>query len=170
MSTASSPATEAKYHGTAKHDRDSIAIVVSRWNAEITEKLAEAAIATLQAHGVKAKNIKKHYVPGSYELPLAASHLASLKAFDAVICLGCIIKGETPHNAYISQAIAASLITVALKNHLPVIFGVLTPNDMQQAVDRAGGKYGNKGEEAAIAALEMIDLLSTQPDEIAFLG
>lgn len=174
MSSASRSHQEGHYNGNAAHDRDKIAIVISRWNSNVTEAMAKGAAKTLEAHGVKSKNIKKYYVPGSFELPLAARHLASLEMFDAIICLGCIIKGDTKHNEYISQAVANALMNVGLKNKLPVIFGVLTPDSLEQAIARAGGPDGtapgNKGDEAAVAALEMIDLLSIQAEELSFMG
>ncbi|MCK6616520.1 MAG: 6,7-dimethyl-8-ribityllumazine synthase [Cyclobacteriaceae bacterium] len=132
------------------------AIVVSKWNEEITEALYAAASASLQAHGVKQKNILRQNVPGSFELTLGALRMAEQKDVDAVICLGCVIKGETPHFDYICQAVAYGLTEVSLKTRKPVVFGVLTTLNKQQAYDRAGGKYGNKGEEAALTAMQMV--------------
>ncbi len=132
------------------------ALVVSRWNEEVTEALFQAAVATLTAHG--AGRIIRQNVPGSFELSLGALKMAQKKEVDAVICLGCVIQGETPHFDYICQAIAYGLTEVALKTGKPVIFGVLTTLNKQQAYDRAGGKLGNKGEEAALAAIEMLGL------------
>ncbi len=135
--------------------RKTIAIVVSRWNEEITEALYQAAYTTLKAHG--AGRIIRKNVPGSFELSLGARNLARQKNIDAVICLGCVIQGETPHFNYICQAVAYGLTEVALQTGKPVIFGVLTTFNRQQALDRAGGKFGNKGEEAALAAIEMLN-------------
>jgi len=133
-----------------------IAIVVSEWNDEITDALYQGTIETLKSKGVTAENIVKKQVPGSFELSLGAQKMAMIDDINAIICLGCVIQGETRHFEFISSAIANGITEVALKYNKPVIFGVLTTDTLQQAMDRAGGKYGNKGEEAAIAALRMI--------------
>ncbi len=133
-----------------------IGIVVSEWNDQVTDSLLSAANEVLLSHGAKAKNIFIKYVPGSFELPLAAQYLASQKNIEAVICLGCVIQGETRHFDFICEAVANGIINVSLKYNKPVIFGVLTTNNIQQALDRAGGKHGNKGEEAAITAIKML--------------
>jgi 6,7-dimethyl-8-ribityllumazine synthase len=135
-----------------------IGIVVAEWNFEITSKLAEGAVDTLKKHGVSSDNIFLKYVPGSFELSLGAQYFAELDNVDGVIMLGCVIKGETPHFDYICQGVTAGTTTLNLKYNKPFVFGVLTTNSMQQAKDRAGGKYGNKGDEAAIAAIKMINL------------
>jgi 6,7-dimethyl-8-ribityllumazine synthase len=122
------------------------AIVVADWNEDITEALYEAAVMSLTTHGVPKKNIIRKNVPGTFELSLGA-----------VICLGCVIQGETPHFDYICQAVAYGLTEVNLKTKKPVVFGVLTTLNKQQAIDRAGGKYGNKGEEAALTAISMLN-------------
>ena len=132
------------------------AIIIAEWNEEITEALYSGAYSTLIKHGAKVENIHKHYVPGAYELTLGAQYFAQKESIDAVICIGCVIQGETKHNDYINHAVAQGLTTVSLKYTKPVIFGVLTPNTKQQALDRAGGKYGNKGDEAAITAIKML--------------
>ena len=130
-------------------------IVVSEWNAEITESLYAGAVDTLLQNGASKDNIIKKLVPGSYELTLGAQWLAKGDS-DAVICLGCVIQGETPHFDYICQAVANGITNVGLKYDKPVIFGVLTTLDFQQALDRAGGKHGNKGDEAAATAIKML--------------
>jgi len=135
-----------------------IAIVVSEWNEEITDSLYEGAANTLVQNGIQKKNIIKSYVPGSFELSLGAQKMAKKKNVDAVICLGCVIQGETRHFEFICQSVAQGLKDVALKFDKPVIFGVLTTDTFQQALDRAGGKYGNKGDEAAITAIKMLNL------------
>ena len=135
-----------------------IGIVVSEWNDQITDSLLLAAHEVLSSHGAKSKNIIIKYVPGSFELPLAAQFLASQKDIDAVICLGCVIQGETRHFDFICDAVANGITSVGLKFNKPVIFGVLTTNNIQQALDRAGGKHGNKGEEAAFTAVKMLSL------------
>ena len=134
------------------------AILVSEWNADVTEALFEGAYQTLLQYGAKAENIVRGNVPGSYELSLGAQWFAQRDDVDAVIALGCVIQGETKHNDYINHAVAQGLTNVSLKTNKPVIFGVLTPNDQQQALDRAGGQHGNKGEEAAMTAIKMLGL------------
>lgn len=131
-------------------------IVVSEWNSEITEALFSGAVETLLQNGAKKENIVRRTVPGSYELTLGAQWLAKEDDIDAVICLGCVIQGETPHFDYICQAVANGITNVALKYDKPIIFGVLTTLNMQQALDRAGGKHGNKGDEAAATAIKML--------------
>lgn len=133
-----------------------IGLVVSEWNDQITDSLLSAAHEVLISHGAKPKNINIKYVPGSFELPLAAQFLASQKDIDAVICLGCVIQGETRHFDFICDAVANGITSVGLKYNKPIIFGVLTTNNIQQALDRAGGIHGNKGEEAAITAIKML--------------
>jgi len=135
-----------------------IAIVVSEWNEEITESLYAGAYQSLIQNGTPKKNIVRLNVPGSFELSLGAQKMAQKKNVDAVICLGCVIQGETRHFEFICQSVAQGLKDVALKYDKPVIFGVLTTDTYQQAVDRAGGKYGNKGDEAAITAIKMLNL------------
>ena len=135
-----------------------IAIVISEWNEEITDSLYEGAFNTLVQHGIQKQNIIKAYVPGSFELSLGAQKMARKKNVDAVICLGCVIQGETRHFEFICQSVAQGLKDVALKFDKPVIFGVLTTDTFQQALDRAGGKYGNKGDEAAITSIKMLNL------------
>lgn len=133
-----------------------IGIVVSQWNAEITEALLEGAQTALVAAGVKKRNIQVITVPGSFELPLAAQRLVRHKRIDGVIALGCVIKGETPHFDYICQAVSQGIMRVGLDSAKPVAFGVLTVLNKIQALDRAGGKLGNKGEEAALTVLHMV--------------
>ncbi|GJM59627.1 MULTISPECIES: 6,7-dimethyl-8-ribityllumazine synthase [Persicobacter] len=132
------------------------AIVVSEWNEEVTEALYKGAKETLLVNGVSEKNIIRKNVPGSYELSLGAQWMAQRADVDAVICLGCVIQGETKHFDFINQAVAIGITEVNLKFNKPVIFGVLTPDTQEQALDRAGGKHGNKGDEAAITAIKML--------------
>ncbi len=132
------------------------AIVVSEWNQEITGALYAGAMATLLQHGAAKENITTKNVPGSFELTLGAQWMAQKKEIDAVICLGCVIQGETRHFDFICKAVADGITNVGLKFNKPIIFGVLTPDSQQQALDRAGGKYGNKGDEAAITAVKML--------------
>lgn len=132
------------------------AIVVSEWNEEVTEALFSGAYQTLVDHGAKKENIIRKNVPGSFELTLGAQWCAQDESIDAVLCLGCVIQGETRHFDFICDAVAHGITQVGLKYNKPVIFGVLTPNTQKQAMDRAGGKHGNKGDEAAITAIKML--------------
>ncbi len=133
-------------------------IVVSDWNREITRALLEGAVKTLKKHGAKSKNIVVRHVPGSFELTLGAQFLAEYDDLDAVICLGCVIQGETPHFTFICQGVTQGITQLNMEYNIPFIFGVLTTLNLQQAVDRAGGKHGNKGDEAAITAIKMAAL------------
>ena len=133
-------------------------LVVAEWNKDLTDTLCKGAYDTLLKHGAKPEHIHRNTVPGSFELSLGAQFLAQSTEIDAVICLGVVIKGETKHDDYICHAVAQGLTNVALKYNKPVIFGVVTTNDEQQAWDRAGGKHGNKGVEAAAAAIQMLGL------------
>ena len=133
-------------------------IVVAEWNEEITEALYEGAVEVLLKHGIPSKNIIRNNVPGTFELSLGAQWLAAKDNIDVVICLGCVIQGETRHFDFICQAVATGITEVNLKYNKPVIFGVLTTDNKDQAFDRAGGKHGNKGDEAAITALKMLAL------------
>lgn len=136
-------------------------IVVSEWNQEITEALLNGAYNTLVKHGAKEENILVVRVPGSFELTHGARHLIKKTDVDAVICLGCVIKGDTPHFDYVCQGVTQGITQLNVKYKKPVIFGVLTTNDEQQAKDRAGGKLGNKGDEGAITAIKMVSLVKT---------
>ena len=131
-------------------------IVVSEWNHEITSALLRGAQSTLIKHGAKEQNIAVHYVPGSFELPLAAQTLLEKTKVHAVICLGSVIQGETKHFDFVCEACSQGIKDVALKYNKPVIFGVLTDNKLQQSIDRSGGRHGNKGDEAAITAIKMV--------------
>ncbi|SEK22418.1 6,7-dimethyl-8-ribityllumazine synthase [Parapedobacter koreensis] len=133
-------------------------IVVSQWNSEVTGRLLAGAYDSLQKHGAQEEHITVVQVPGSYELTSGADILLRNSQLDAIICLGCVIQGETKHFDYICSAVAHGITHVALKYNKPVIFGVLTTDNLQQAMDRAGGKHGNKGEEAAVTAIQMAAL------------
>lgn len=135
-----------------------LGLVVAEWNPEITFSLRDGCIDTLKKYGVKETDIELLYVPGTFEIPAGARILLGATDVDAVIGLGCVIKGDTNHNEYINQAVAHGLTQLSISSGKPMIFGVLTPNNMEQAYDRAGGKYGNKGVEAAITALKMVAL------------
>jgi len=136
-----------------------LGIVVAEWNNEITFAMRDAAIETLCEHGVKDGDIIMRHVPGSFELTAGAQMMAYYTPLvDAIICIGCVIRGETPHFDYICQGVTVGLTQVSIKYGIPVIFGLLTTNDLQQALDRAGGKHGNKGVEAAVTAIKMAAL------------
>ena len=157
---ASSLKNLSKYNDKSVPSAEKMAfgIVVSEWNSKITHALYEACYDTLIKHGANEDKIFTEQVPGTFELPVGAKILASNEKLDAIICLGCVIKGETPHNEYINQAVATGLVQLSILHSKPFIFGVLTPNTEQQAKDRAGGKHGNKGVEAAITAIRMAAL------------
>ncbi len=133
-----------------------IGIVVSKWNDSITNALLEGALSTLLAANVNREDIIINEVPGTFELPFGAQRMLKAIKLDAVICLGCVIQGETRHFDFICDATANGIMRVSLDNELPVIFGVLTTDTMQQAVDRSGGLHGNKGIEAAATALQLL--------------
>ncbi|EQB63742.1 MAG: 6,7-dimethyl-8-ribityllumazine synthase [candidate division Zixibacteria bacterium RBG-1] len=134
------------------------AIVVSRFNEFITQKLLEGALDCLTRHNTEEKNITVVWVPGAFEIPLMAQKLAKSRKFSAVICLGAILRGETPHFEFISNQVAVNIGKVALESDLPVIFGVITTENLEQAIERAGSKAGNKGWESALTAIEMANL------------
>jgi 6,7-dimethyl-8-ribityllumazine synthase len=140
---------------------DRFAIVVSRFNETITARLLTGAAETLQRHGVTAENITVDWVPGAFELPIICDRLAASGKYVAVIAIGAVIQGETSHHEYINAAVAHGLMQTGLTHGLPVLFGVLTCHSMEQALDRAGGKAGNKGVEAALAAIETVNVLRT---------
>jgi 6,7-dimethyl-8-ribityllumazine synthase len=135
-----------------------IGIVVADWNAEITHALMNGAVDFLKGKGLKDKHIHVEFVPGAYELPLAAQWMGVRKDIDAVITIGCVIQGDTPHFDFICDACAHGVMDVALFTNKPIIFGVLTTLNLKQAQERAGGKHGNKGVEAAETALKMLQL------------
>jgi 6,7-dimethyl-8-ribityllumazine synthase len=130
-------------------------IVVAEWHHEITGAMLEGARSTLIKHGAKAENILVYFVPGSFELTYSAKWLAENRNFDVIICIGCIIQGETRHFDFICQSVTQGITQLNINYNIPFIFGVLTTQNLQQAIDRAGGKHGNKGDEAAITAIKM---------------
>ena len=135
------------------------AVVVAKFNDFVTAKLAAAAREALLEHGVKAEDVVEIAVPGAFELPLAAKAAADTGRYDAVICVGAVIRGGTPHFDYVAGECARGVANVPLVTGVPAIFGVLTTDDVEQATERAGGSMGNKGRDAALAALEMVNLL-----------
>ena len=149
----------------------SFGIVCAEWNENITTALYSGCLETLLKNGAQQNNIYSIWVPGTFELPVGAKMLAQTHKLDAVICIGCVIKGETSHNEYINLSVANALQQMSVVSGKPFIFGVLTPNDMQQALDRAGGIHGNKGDEAAVTAIKMAALkksLSEPEKKIGF--
>ncbi|MGA1864183.1 MAG: 6,7-dimethyl-8-ribityllumazine synthase [bacterium] len=135
-----------------------IGIVVSRFNDFITHKLLAGALDALTRHGAEDKDIQIVKVPGAFEIPYAAAKMARRNAYDTIICLGAVIRGETPHFEYISAEVTKGIAKIALDTNIPVIYGVITTENIEQAVERAGTKAGNKGWDAAMAAMEMVDL------------
>lgn len=161
------------YHNLSSYDAASVpngsdmrvGIVVSEWNENITKALMEGAYKTLVKHGVKEENILIDFVPGSFELIFGAKHLVENKEIDAVITLGCVVRGDTPHFDYVCSGVTQGIADMNIRYDIPFIFGLLTTDDMQQAEDRAGGKHGNKGDECAITALKMIDFYRRNLEE-----
>lgn len=163
------------YQGDLTNGRGRFAIVVSRFNPSITSRLLDGAVETLTARGVADDQIDVAWTPGAFEIPTVAERMAASGRYAAVICLGAVIRGETPHDQYINLAVSTSLAQIGVRQGLPVIFGVLTCNTLEQAVARSGGQSGrkgkdleesgvsNKGVEAAEAALEMVSLLARLP-------
>ena len=142
-----------------------VALVVSRFNEPVTTRLLAGARSALERHGVREEDIDVAWVPGAFELPLVARRLAESRRYDAVACLGAIIRGETPHFDYIAAETARGIGQVAQDTGVPTIFGVLTPNTLEQAMERAGGKVGDKGYDAAVTAIEMATLMQRlRPD------
>jgi 6,7-dimethyl-8-ribityllumazine synthase len=133
-------------------------IIVSQFNDFVTRKLHEGALACFKAHRVTASRVESFSCPGSFELPQVAKHLAATGRYDALICLGCVIRGETPHFTYVATEVAHGIEKVALDTGVPITFGVLTTDTPKQALERAGGKVGNKGWDAALGAIEMATL------------
>jgi 6,7-dimethyl-8-ribityllumazine synthase len=134
------------------------AIVASRWNDFITTQLVEGAVAAFERLGAEEKSVEVYRIPGAFEIPLLALKVARSKKFDAVVCLGTIIRGQTPHFEYIASEVARGIAQVALETGVPAIFGVVTADTVDQAIDRAGVKLGNKGYEAAMTAVELVTL------------
>lgn len=155
MATAQTTSLDFLYEKIVPKKPYKIAILTARWNWEITGKLMEGAVSFLESCG--GVEIVKHFVPGAYELTIGSQKIAQKPDIDAVISIGCLVKGDTPHFDYICQAVSQGLTNVCIKYDKPVIFGVLTTNTMQQALDRAGGVLGNKGAEAAATALQVLN-------------
>ena len=159
MATAYQNLSEYDFNSVPDASEMNIGIVVAEWNKNITEKLLEGACNTLEKHGVKPENIVVKRVPGSFELTFGAKRLAETKELDAVIVLGCVVRGDTPHFDYVCSGVTQGITELNATTDTPVIYGLITTNNMQQAEDRAGGKLGNKGDECAITAIKMIDFI-----------
>ena len=149
------------YEGNISGKKLKFAIVVARFNEFITSKLLSGALDALKRHDTPEENISVVWVPGSFEIPLVAKKLASTKNFDAVICLGAVIRGETTHYDYVCNEVSKGIAQVGLQSGVPTIFGIVTTENIQQAIERAGTKSGNKGFDAAISAMEMANLLKS---------
>lgn len=145
--------------GNLVADDASFAVVVSRFNEFLTERLLEGALDALKRHGADMDRVTVAWCPGSYEIPLVAKKLAESKAYDAVICLGAVIRGATPHFDLVAGGVSSGAARVMLDTGVPVIFGVITTDTIEQAIERAGTKAGNKGAESAVTAIEMVNLL-----------
>lgn len=168
------------YQGDTSAATGRYAIVVARFNETITRRLLDGAVETLTAHGVPSDQIEVAWVPGAFEIPLVARRMAATRFYQAVICLGAVIRGETTHDEHINRAVSLALVKIGLRYGVPVIFGVLTCKTLEQANARSGGeagthgkdqpgsRVGNKGIEAAEAALEMVSLLSQLPVDVPF--
>ncbi len=139
---------------------EQFAIVVTRFNDFVTSRLLDGAVDSLKRHGCADENITIVRVPGSFEIPMVAMRLAESTKYSAIICLGCLIRGETPHFEYISAEVSKGIAMVGMETSIPTTFGVITADTLEQAVHRAGSKAGNKGAEAALAAIELVNVLS----------
>jgi 6,7-dimethyl-8-ribityllumazine synthase len=158
MSSAHQNLSSTKMVNITNVDHFSFTIITAQWNKEITGALEKACLDTLLANGVKPENIQQLEVPGAWELTSAAKMVVDINTASAVICIGAVIKGDTPHFEYICQGVTNGLAQLCATQAIPVIYGVLTVNNLQQALDRCGGIHGNKGDEAAITALQMASL------------
>jgi 6,7-dimethyl-8-ribityllumazine synthase len=154
-----------EFRGEASAPGQRVAVAVARFNELVTRGLLDGALEGLRANGVADDEVDVVWVPGAFELPVAARRLASSRTYDAVICLGAVIRGETPHFDHVAGQAAAGIREAAVATGVPVIFGVLTTETLEQALARAGGDHGNKGWDAAAAALEMVSLLEQLPKE-----
>jgi 6,7-dimethyl-8-ribityllumazine synthase len=150
-------------HGKLTADGQRFAIVVSRFNEFITAKLLGGAMDVLKRHGCEDENLTCVHVPGAFELPFVAKRLAESGSYDAVICLGCVLRGHTPHFEYVAGEVTRGISRVATTTGVPTIYGVITADTLEQAVERAGSKAGNKGADAALSAIEMVSLLKQLP-------
>jgi len=148
------------YKGKITAEGIKFGIVVSRYNEFITSRLLEGALDALRRHGARDENIEIAWVPGSFEVPAVASRMIKTNKFHAIICLGVVIRGATPHYELVSGQVARGIATLGMQSNIPVIFGIVTADTLEQAIERAGTKAGNRGWDAAVAAMEMVDLYS----------
>lgn len=146
--------------GLLKAENKKFGIVVSRFNELISRKLLEGALDCLIRHGASNDDIEIAWVPGSFEIPVAAKKMVLKRKYDAVICLGAVIRGDTPHNQYIASEVTKGIAQVSMESGLPIAYGVITPDTLEQAIERAGTKGGNKGWDAALSAIEMASLFA----------
>jgi 6,7-dimethyl-8-ribityllumazine synthase len=153
--------TNKTYEGMLLGEGLKFGVVVARFNDFITNKLLDGALDSLLRHGVIEEDIEIAWVPGSFEVPLAAQKMANTKKYDAVICLGAVIRGGTPHFEYVASEVTKGIAMVSLNTGLPVIYGIITADTLEQAIERAGTKQGNEGSKAAITAIEMANLMNT---------
>ncbi len=158
MSTANKNLSDYDPKSIPSANEMRFAIIVSEWNKDITFALLKGAQNTLIRHGANSNHIMVEFVPGSFELTAGARMAAETGIFDAIICLGCVIRGETPHFDYICSGVTQGITALSVNYDIPFVFGILTTNTIEQAIDRAGGKHGNKGDEAAITAIKMVAL------------
>jgi 6,7-dimethyl-8-ribityllumazine synthase len=161
------------YHNLSSYDPATVpdgadmtvGIVVSEWNGNITGPMLDGAYNTLKKHGMKEENILIDFVPGSFELIFGAKHIAEYRSVDAVIVIGCVVRGDTPHFDYVCSGVTQGIADMNINYDIPFIFGLLTTDTMRQAEDRAGGEYGNKGDECAVTALKMIEFYRRNLEE-----
>ncbi len=158
MSSKDKNLSQRSHNASINLSTSHIAVITADWNDDITHPMRDQCIEKLLSYGAVSENITQIEVPGAFELPGAAKMILSNQKVDAVICIGCVIKGETKHDEYISNAVATGIMNLSVISGKPIIFGVLTPNDHQQALDRAGGQHGNKGIEAADTCAKMLHL------------
>jgi 6,7-dimethyl-8-ribityllumazine synthase len=154
-----------EFEGQLRPPPGRFGVVVARYNESITRRLLAGATETLAAHGVADADIEVAWVPGAFEIPLVAARMANSRRYLAVLCLGAVIRGETTHDQHINQAVSQQLASLAVESQVPVMFGVLTCNSLEQAIQRAGGSVGNKGSECAEAAIQMANLLEQMKSE-----
>ncbi|MDR2914796.1 MAG: 6,7-dimethyl-8-ribityllumazine synthase [Tannerella sp.] len=159
MATAYQNLSSYDFNSIPDASKMRVGIIVSEWNSSITEKLLKGACGTLEKHGVSHDNLSVYRVPGSFELTFGAQQVAKYGDVDAVIVLGCVVRGDTPHFDYVCEGVTEGVTRLNSTQDIPVIFGLLTTENMQQAEDRAGGILGNKGDESAITAIKMIDFI-----------
>ena len=152
-----------KYEGTLVSSAMNVGIVISRFNEFITSRLLGGAMDGLERHGVSEESVSVAWVPGAFEIPVVASRMAKSGLYDAVICLGTVIRGSTDHYEYVCSEVSKGIAQVSLSTGVPVLFGILTTDNLEQAIERAGSKAGNKGYECALDAIEMVNLMRSLP-------